>query len=66
MQTATTERYLSVRETAEMLSLSEKTIRRRIDAGELDAVRVGSGRSSVRIPVAAVGQLLRPLVATPS
>ena len=64
MQTATSERYLSVRETAEMLSVSPKTIRRRIDAGELDAVRVGSGKSSVRIRAGAVEQLLRPIGAT--
>lgn len=62
MHTATAPRYVSVQEAADLLSVSQKTIRRRIADGELDAVRVGSGRS-VRIPADAVGQLLRPLTA---
>jgi excisionase family DNA binding protein len=43
--------YLTVAETAELLKLGDSTIRRRIAAGELPAVRVARrGRGPVRVP----------------
>ncbi len=47
--------YLTVAEVAAELRCSEPTIRRRIRAGELPAVKLGTGRnSSIRIPRAAL------------
>ena len=40
--------FLSVRQAADYLQVSEKSIRRRIAAGDLEAVRIGR---SIRIPV---------------
>jgi excisionase family DNA binding protein len=42
--------YLTVREVAAELSCSEPTVRRRIRAGELPAVRLGGRGSAVRVP----------------
>lgn len=58
--TATIDHHVTIREAAERLAVSTKTIRRRIAAGELSAVRVGSGQA-VRVPVAAIDDLLRPV-----
>lgn len=41
---------LTVREVAAELRVSEDTIRRRIDAGELPAVQLGGRGKSIRIP----------------
>ena len=61
MPIVTERRYLTVRETADLLAVSPLTVRRRIAGGELAAVRVGAGRRSpVRIPRGALDQLLRP------
>jgi excisionase family DNA binding protein len=46
--------YLTVAEVAAELSCSEPTVRRRIRAGELPAVRLGGHGSGVRIPRAAL------------
>jgi excisionase family DNA binding protein len=43
-------RLLSVRETAALLGVSEKTVRRLIAAGVLPALQLGGKGSSVRIP----------------
>jgi len=42
--------YLTIQEVAEELRCSEPTVRRRIRAGELPAVRFGGPGSPVRIP----------------
>lgn len=43
--------YLTVARVAELLSVSELTVRRRIATGEIPAVRLGAaGRAAVRIP----------------
>jgi excisionase family DNA binding protein len=42
--------YLTVAEVAAELACSEPTVRRRIRAGELPAVRLGGPGSGVRIP----------------
>lgn len=42
---------LTIRETAALLRLSEKTVRRRIRTGEIAAVRLGDGSTApLRIP----------------
>jgi excisionase family DNA binding protein len=47
--------YLKVAEVASELGCSEATVRRRIRAGELPAVRLGdSPNSGVRVPAAAL------------
>jgi excisionase family DNA binding protein len=40
---------LTVAEAARRLRLSEKTVRRRIRAGELPALRLGDGRAPLRV-----------------
>jgi excisionase family DNA binding protein len=52
--------YLTVAEVAEELRCSEPTVRRRIRAGELAAVRLGEGRA-IRVSRAAVVDLLEPV-----
>ena len=47
------EALLTVREVAELDNCSEKTVRRAIEAGLLDVVRVGPGGRLVRIEPAA-------------
>ena len=42
--------YLTVAEVAAELACSEPTVRRRIRAGELPAVRLGGPGSGVRVP----------------
>lgn len=42
--------YLTVAEVAVELSCSEPTVRRRVRAGEIPAVRLGGHGSGVRIP----------------
>jgi excisionase family DNA binding protein len=44
----------TVAEVAERLRCSEPTVRRRIRAGEIPAVRLGAPGSAVRVPVAAL------------
>lgn len=50
---------LTVHEAAETLRVSEQTIWRRVRAGELRAVRLGGPGSAVRIPCAAIRELLQ-------
>jgi excisionase family DNA binding protein len=52
--------YLTVAEVAERLRCSEPTVRRRIRAGDLAAVRLGEGRA-IRVSRAAVADLLEPI-----
>lgn len=52
-------RYVSIPEAAEALSVSEKTIRRRISDGTLEARRLGS--RTIRIPEASLVAAGRPL-----
>ncbi len=44
------QRLLSVRQVAEALGVSEVTVRRRIDAGELGAVQLGGKGTALRVP----------------
>jgi excisionase family DNA binding protein len=44
--------WLTVAEVAERLRCSEPTVRRRIRAGELPAVRLGGPGTAVRVPIA--------------
>ncbi len=55
------EELLSVPEAALRLHVSEVTVRRRIAAGELSAVRIGN-RGAVRIPETALAAILQPYV----
>jgi excisionase family DNA binding protein len=52
---------LTVAEVAELVRCSEPTVRRRIRAGGLAAVRIGDGRA-IRVSRAAVADLLEPVV----
>jgi excisionase family DNA binding protein len=52
-------RFLSVYETARYCRQSEETIRRKIRAGEIDAVRLGV-HGPLRVPADALEQHLRP------
>ncbi len=49
------DQYLTIKQVAEQLQLSESTIRRYIKSGRLDAVRIGR---NVRVPRQAVAELL--------
>jgi excisionase family DNA binding protein len=51
---------LTVAEVAKLVRCSEPTVRRRIRAGELAAVRIGDGRA-IRVSRAAVADLLEPV-----
>lgn len=51
----TTPLAVSVRDAADMLSLSTPTVRKMIDGGQLDAIRLGP--KSVRITVASIRRL---------
>jgi excisionase family DNA binding protein len=42
-------RLLTVREVATRLGVNERTVRRKIEAGVLPAVRLGPGRSAIRV-----------------
>jgi excisionase family DNA binding protein len=48
-KTKPTEQLLTVADVAQLDSCSEKTVRRAIDAGLLEAVRIGPGGRLVRI-----------------
>jgi excisionase family DNA binding protein len=52
--------YLTTREVADRLGVSELTVRRRIAEGELPAVRLGHGRRALRIRPADLEAALRP------
>jgi excisionase family DNA binding protein len=47
-------RLYRVRAVAEMFDVSVSTIYRAIEAGQLDALRLGKGKGAVRIPAAAL------------
>jgi excisionase family DNA binding protein len=49
---------LTVAEVAERLRCSEPTVRRRIRAGEIPAVKLGQGRSAIRIDAAELADWL--------
>jgi excisionase family DNA binding protein len=51
---------LTVHEAAVALRLSEASIWRRVRSGELEAVRLGSAGSAVRILAASVRDMMRP------
>ena len=52
---------LTVSEVADRLRVSVKTVRRRIESGELPAVRIGTGiRAPVRVDGDALDALLHP------
>jgi excisionase family DNA binding protein len=56
--------YVTVAEVAQRLRCSEPTIRRRIRAGDLPAVKLGHGRNSpVRVPAAGLDAWLRSVPA---
>jgi excisionase family DNA binding protein len=50
------ERTLTVKEVAELDRCSEKTVRRAIDEGMLEAMRVGPGKRLLRITPAALAK----------
>ena len=53
---------LTVPEVADRLRVSVKTVRRRIESGELPAVRIGTGvRAPVRVDGDALEEFLRPV-----
>jgi len=54
----TASRYLSVREAAERLSVSERTVRRLLAVGAVPAVRLSTPGSAVRIPEDALERYL--------
>jgi excisionase family DNA binding protein len=59
MNGQTTTSYLTVGRVAEMLSVSELTVRRKISEGEIPAVRLSTdGRGAVRIPEDGLGRWL--------
>jgi len=56
---------LTVPEVADRLRVSVKTVRRRIESGELPAVRIGTGiRAPVRVDGDALDALLHPAART--
>jgi excisionase family DNA binding protein len=55
-----TTHYLSAREVADRLGVSELTVRRAISSGELRAVRLGHGRA-VRVDERDLARALRPV-----
>jgi excisionase family DNA binding protein len=48
-------RLYRVKAVAEMFDVSVSTIYRAIEAGQLQALRIGSGKGAVRVPEAALG-----------
>ena len=57
-----TQDYLTVATVAELLSVSELTVRRRIASGEIPAVRLSTaGRGAVRIPADGLEAWLRSI-----
>jgi excisionase family DNA binding protein len=59
MTTVVPERLLTIREVARRLAVSEKTIRRLVEAGRLPALRVGTAFASTPTS-SSRGCLLRP------
>ena len=58
--------YLTVADVAQMLAISELTVRRKIAAGEIPAVRLSTdGRGAVRIPEAGLEAWLAGVRVTP-
>jgi excisionase family DNA binding protein len=58
--------YLTVARVAEMLAVSELTVRRKIAEGEIPAVRLSrAGRAAVRIPADGLDAWLRSVPAGP-
>lgn len=51
-----TRRLVTIAETAEILGLSAKTVRRRIAEGELDAVRLG--RRTIRVKTESIDRMI--------
>jgi excisionase family DNA binding protein len=47
-------KYFRVAEVAALFEIDETTVCRQIKAGRLKAIRIGSGRGTIRIPAAAV------------
>lgn len=52
----TAHRLVSIAQTAEILGVSAKTVRRRIAEGELDAVRIG--RRTIRIKTESIDRMI--------
>ncbi|MDF3312269.1 helix-turn-helix domain-containing protein [Rhodococcus sp. T2V] len=50
---------LTVRDTAQMLSVSEKTVQRMYRSGEIAYVRIGRSRRYIRIPADEVNKWVR-------
>ncbi|MEV0073555.1 helix-turn-helix domain-containing protein [Amycolatopsis sp. NPDC050768] len=53
-----TNRYFRVKQLAEMLDVSRATIYRAIESGQLDALKIGTGKGALRIPGQAVNTYL--------
>jgi excisionase family DNA binding protein len=51
-------RLLTVREVASALGVSEVTVRRRIDAGELGALQLGGKGTALRVPASELAQFV--------
>jgi excisionase family DNA binding protein len=51
-----TRRLVSIADTAEILGVSAKTVRRRIASGELDAVRLG--RRTIRVKTESIDRMI--------
>jgi excisionase family DNA binding protein len=58
-------RLLTVKEAAHKLRVSPLTIRRRISAGELEALQLGGPGKPIRIPPQALAALLQPVKGQP-
>lgn len=54
MQDQTTPQHYRVKAVADMYDVSVSTIYRAIAAGDLDAVRIGTGKGAIRIPEHAI------------
>ena len=59
-------KYLSVRETANLLQVSPASVYGMVGRGILRHVRVGSGRGVIRIPESAIGELNRVVDTRPT
>jgi excisionase family DNA binding protein len=60
---APTPKLATIDETAVILHISVRSVRRRLEAGDLRAVRIGR---SVRIPIAEIDRLVRSPAISPS
>lgn len=65
MQVEGTPRYYRVKAIAEMYDVSPSTIYRAIEAGHLDALRIGTGKGAIRIPEYALGAFVESCVLEP-